>query len=107
MRWMVLPLFFLLTISSHADETSPTIVKESSDYEVDYEEEPGDEEPVIEAPVEEEPVKKKSNKTKTEKLPKDTSTQGSRATNRFQPMIKSESKSHYKKNGKSLDVDPD
>ena len=88
--------------------TASEAEKESSDYEVDYEEEPADESSVEEAPpVEEAPAKPNSSKTKGEKLSKDTTSQGSRASNRIQPLMKSESKSVYKKNGKHLDVDPD
>ena len=36
-----------------------------------------------------------------------TAVQGSRAKDRFTPILKSETKSVYKKGGKHLDVDPD
>lgn len=75
----------------------------SSDYEVDYEEEPaGDEEPVEEAPVKT-PEKKKGGR----KGPKEVAPQGSRAEKKFAPLMKSETKSIYKKNGRALDVDTD
>jgi hypothetical protein len=71
---------------------------------VDYEEEPGTEE-VEEPVVEEKPTKKA--KTKSEKGSKDTTAQGSRAEKKIAPLMKSETKSIYKKNGKALDVDTD
>jgi hypothetical protein len=123
MKWAVCSLFFLLSLSVFAEDTNPTVKspsetvipaaekpaektveKESSDYEVDYEEEPGDE--PVEVP-EEESIKKKSSKPKMGQASKDTSPQGSRATNRFQSLLKSETKSIYKKKGKRLDVDSD
>jgi hypothetical protein len=102
-------IFFLLSFLTlvHAQElTNPTptpasVPTESSDYEVDYEEEP-EEEPV----VEEKPLKK--SKGAVEKpMSKDTTSQGSRAEKKIAPMMKSETKSIYKKNGKPLDVDTD
>ncbi len=78
---------------------------ESSDYEVDYEEEPGAAEPA--EPEEEVKPVQKTKAGKTEKFSKDTTSQGSRAEKKIAPLMKSETKSVYKKNGKSLDVDTD
>ena len=103
---MIFFLFSFLTFV-HAQEPSnpaPTPASapaESSDYEVDYEEEP-EEEPV----VEEKPVKK-SKGSSEKSISKDTTSQGSRAEKKIAPMMKSETKSIYKKNGKPLDVDTD
>lgn len=79
-------------------------VKESSDYEVDYEEEPGAEE--AEEPIEK-PTPVKQKKTKGKKNPKESVLQGSRAEKKIAPLLKSETKSIYKKNGRALDVDSD
>ncbi len=84
--------------------------KESSDYEVDYEEEPGTEEVEEEPAPEEKPVITKgkgAKKSKEKRNPKEAVSQGSRAEKKIAPMMKSETKSIYKKNGKSLDVDSD
>ncbi len=78
---------------------------ESSDYEVDYEEEPGAAEPA--EPEAEVKPSRKEKAGKTEKFSKDTTSQGSRAEKKIAPLMKSETKSVYKKNGKSLDVDTD
>ncbi len=100
-------IFFLLTLltfhqvnaqtpelESPPAEVIPTTTPKESDYEVDYEEE--------EPP---EPVKEK--KSKKIKTPKEAVLQGSRAEKKIAPMMKSETKSIYKKNGKPLDVDTD
>lgn len=86
-------------------EATPAESDVSEDYQVDYEEEPGSEE--VEEPAEEAPVAVKSKKTKGKKNVKESVTQGSRAEKKIAPMMKSETKSIYKKNGKSLDVDSD
>ena len=65
------------------------------EYEIDYEEEPA--EPAVPAA----PAKKA---LRSGGIP---AVQGSRAKDRFTPILKSETKSVYKKGGKSLDVDPD
>ena len=75
------------------------------DYEIDYEEEPeseGDDAETV-APVK--PAKGK----KTTYAPGGGAggIQGSRAKHRFTPILKSETKSIYKKDGKALDVDSD
>jgi hypothetical protein len=85
------------------DSAAPA--KESSDYEVDYEEEPGSDE--VEEPVVDKPVTKNEKKSSSKKNPKESASQGSRAEKKIAPMMKSETKSIYKKNGKSLDVDSD
>jgi hypothetical protein len=81
-------------------QSSPAATQPVSDgeYEIDYEEEVS---PADEAPA---PVPKRS-------APRaqggGTAVQGSRAKDRFTPILKSETKSVYKKGGKQLDVDPD
>ena len=67
----------------------------TEEYDVDYEEE-------TEAP--EAPVVKKPNQ---KPMVRDSSVQGTKSINKFAPMIHSETKSIYQKNGKHLDVDPD
>lgn len=86
-------------------ESAEPAAKESSDYEVDYEEEPGTED--TEEPEEEKPVKVKAKKSKGKKNTKESVSQGSIASKKFAPLMKSETKSIYKKNGKALDVDSD
>jgi hypothetical protein len=81
----------------------------SGEYEIDYEEEPestGDTE-------EAEPVKESSS-TKTSKRASKRAVgaggpavQGTHSINRFKAILKSDTRSVYKKNGKSLDVDTD
>jgi len=76
---------------------------EEGDYEIDYEEEvSGDQE-------ESEPVKKAPSKKKSaaNSVGGAGGIQGSRAKHRFIPILKSETKSIYKKDGKALDVDTD
>jgi hypothetical protein len=94
-------LLLLLALNVHAAE--PVVTEESSDYEVDYEEEPVE----VEEPVAEEKPQVKKGKPVAEKVSKDTTSQGSRAEKKIAPMMKSETKSVYKKNGKPLDVDTD
>lgn len=72
---------------------------DADEYEIDYEEEPGSETDEAAAP----PPKKAK---KTVKLGSGPAVQGSRAKHRFTPILKSEMKSVYQKEGKSLDVDP-
>jgi hypothetical protein len=92
---------------------------DSSDYEIDYEEEPeGDEQSADtsegneEAPApkgKKKPAKKAAPKV-SRKAPIDRNAPaltGTRSKNRFAPMFNSETKSIYKKNGKALDVDTD
>lgn len=93
------------TATPAATEAAPA-AKESSDYEVDYEEEPGADE-AVEEPVVEKPLPVKDKKAKGKKSAKEPVLQGSRAEKRIKPLMKSETKSIYKKNGKSLDVDTD
>ncbi len=79
---------------------SPAWVQaQTGEYEVDYEEE-GEGVEIEEAP--EKPVPASGKKTSRE-----SSAQGSRALNRFQPVMKSEQKSKYMKEGRALDVDSD
>jgi hypothetical protein len=105
-------LLVMLLLTTRANAQAPETasspapsVSDSSDYEVDYEEEPGSEE--ADEPVEEVPVKPKKGSAKGSQLSKDTTSQGSRAEKKIAPLMKSNPKSVYKKNGKSLDVDPD
>ncbi len=73
-------------------------------YEIDYEEESEESEPQAE-----ETPSPKAGKIVTR--PKvgggGPAVQGSRAKNRFAPILKSETRSVYKKDGKTLDVDTD
>jgi len=77
---------------------------EEGAYEIDYEEEAEE----VESPVEEAPAPKSA---KAPVRPKvgggGPAVQGSRAKNRFAPILKSETRSVYKKDGKTLDVDTD
>lgn len=85
-----------------AQEAEPS---PSGEYEIDYEEEPeAPATPEEEAPVEE-PVSKKPGKRAAGGA--GTGVQGTHSKNRFAPMLKSDTKSIYKKNGKALDVDTD
>lgn len=76
--------------------TAPVLSPASEEYEIDYEEEvaPSEEAPPPKRPV----IRSQGNST---------AVQGSRAKDRFTPILKSETKSVYKKGGKQLDVDPD
>ena len=82
---------------------------EEGEYEIDYEEEPADTDEMEPA----EPVKvtreKKTSSTATAANSNGGSggIQGSRAKHRFNPILKSETKSIYQKDGKALDVDTD
>jgi len=96
--------FSVKMVPAFAQTEKKPAESDSSDYEVDYEEEPGTEE--VEEPKEEKPVKK-SKGGSMDKGSKDTTSQGSRAEKKIAPMMKSETKSVYKKNGKALDVDTD
>jgi len=74
-------------------------------YEIDYEEESEDAEaPVPEAPPVKAPARVKGGGKAIGGGP---AVQGSRAKNRFAPILKSETRSVYKKDGKTLDVDTD
>jgi hypothetical protein len=95
------------------------------DYEIDYEEEDeggaateeGDAESEPAHPVKHgktTPVPKKAPVAPRAAAPKSAAndrsaptSQGTRSKNRFAPLLKSDAKSVYKKNGKSLDVDTD
>jgi septal ring-binding cell division protein DamX len=75
-------------------------------YEIDYEEEPDAEN----AEPEEAPARTKKSKKILTNNPTNSGAggvQGSIAKNRFVPILKSETKSVYKKDGNSLDVDTD
>lgn len=86
---------------------SSTGAADDSEYEIDYEEEPGtDGEEPVEAPV----PKKNGTRKKNSSVSAGGGVggiQGSRAKHRFTPILKSETKSVYKKDGKALDVDSD
>ncbi len=81
---------------------------EEGAYEIDYEEESEETEP-----TEEEALPAKSSKTPARAKVGGKvggggpAVQGSRAKNRFAPILKSETRSVYKKDGKTLDVDTD
>jgi hypothetical protein len=69
-------------------------------YEIDYEEE-------VEEVEDSAPPKSAPPASKVKKIGGGPAVQGSRAKNRFAPILKSETRSVYKKDGKSLDVDTD
>ena len=111
MTFLFLPLLLLaapVLAEEPVAKSSPVVTQEttgSSEYEIDYEEEPESEE--VSEP-EPEPVKsKKGERKKAAKNSGGPAVQGSRAKNRFAPILKSETKSLYKKDGKVLDVDAD
>jgi hypothetical protein len=111
---MILVILFSLLLSPviHAEAPSAGAVKSPAatdgEYEIDYEEEPdaaSEEAPESEPePVQSKSVKKGAKASKNSGGP---AVQGSRAKNRFAPILKSETKSAYKKEGKVLDVDAD
>jgi hypothetical protein len=80
-----------------------------SEYEIDYEEEPevSDETPLETATVKPNPEVKRKSKPASVKGGGGPAVQGSRAKDRFVPILKSETKSVYQKGGKHFDVDPD
>ncbi len=87
---------------------------DDGEYEIDYEEEPEAEaegESEDSAPAskakKKETGKKEAAKKEAKKNGGGPAVQGSRAKNRFTPILKSETKSVYQKNGKHLDVDSD
>jgi hypothetical protein len=87
---------------------------ETGDYEIDYEEEPDAESSDgVEnaAQVTPTPIQKGRSKSFSRTPgPVDRnvpSSQGTRSKNKFAPLLKSETKSIYKKNGRPLDVDTD
>ena len=126
-------LMYLVIQSSHAEQpgvapvatqapvAAPSAVPEKacepegadSGYEIDYEEEPDESAPAEEEkPIEQVPAKKakrgtQSTASSNKSNVNNSVVQGSRAMNRFQPLLKSDTKSIYKKNGKNLDVDAD
>ena len=77
-----------------------------SEYEIDYEEEPESGDDEAEAPVAQ-PKTPKGKRTAVVPGGGSGGIQGSRAKHRFTPILKSETKSIYKKDGKTLDVDSD
>ena len=99
-------------IEVRADEavpaSSPEAASDSADsgYEIDYEEE-ADAEGVEDGGDAEPVVKKGKKKSSAGSKTNNSAVQGSRAKNRFTPILKTENKSIYKKNGKNLDVDSD
>jgi hypothetical protein len=76
---------------------------DEGEYEIDYEEEPEDEEGAEAKPT----PKPKSGKKGKSGSTVGAEILGSRAKHRFTPILKSETKSVYKKDGKQLDVDTD
>ncbi len=83
-------------------EAAPAQSADDGEYEIDYEEEPEGDEPV------QTPAPRKSKSTRPS-IPGGSgpAVQGSRAKKRFTPILKSETKSVYRKEGKGLDVDTD
>ncbi len=124
----VIVLFMSLHAQSQEPETSaPNLATqpkaeapprvEAGDYEIDYEEEPGADTDVESGDLPEAtptPAKKGKNKggsrgaVSTGPIDRNIpSSQGTRSKNKFAPLLKSETKSIYKKNGRPLDVDTD
>ena len=96
---------FLLLQFGSLPEGRAASAPEEGNYEIDYEEEP-DQDSSEETPEPERaPVKKGSIRGKG--IGGGPAVQGSRAKNRFAPILKSETRSVYKKDGKTLDVDTD
>ena len=105
----ILVSFLLFSHPALAADGEPGVSASPSpaegEYEIDYEEEPdasGDSEA---APIE--PVAPVNAPKKAAKGQGGPAVQGSRAKDRFTPILKSETKSIYQKGGKHLDVDPD
>jgi hypothetical protein len=92
--------------AASGEEESPS---GSGEYEIDYEEEPdaggetGETESAEEAPA----PKKSATKRASSGGNGNPAVQGTHSKNRFAPILKSDTKSIYKKNGKALDVDTD
>ncbi len=83
---------------------TPSDPPSDSEYEIDYEEEGVSNE----APPEvAQPVNSKGKRKPIRSFGTGPAVQGSRAKNRFVPILKSETKSVYQKDGKYLDVDTD
>ncbi len=96
-------LFFFLILSG-APKALAAGSPDDGGYEIDYEEEVEE----SESSVEEAPVRKPTQPaTRTKTAGGGPAVQGSRAKNRFAPILKSETRSVYKKDGKTLDVDTD
>lgn len=93
--------------ASSVPPASTTDSADEGEYEIDYEEEPeaGDEPSETPAPRN----RKHSQQTKTARTSSGggPAVQGSRAKHRFTPILKSETKSIYHREGKILDVDSD
>ncbi len=102
-------LFFLMSLCLDrpvwAANTPVSQPAADSEYEIDYEEEEGanPEGPPAIAEPEAVPGKKRGARI----FGAGPAVQGSRAKNRFVPILKSETKSVYQKDGKPLDVDTD
>ena len=83
----------------------------SGEYEIDYEEEPeatsGDEEAPEEAPVAKKSKKKAGKKVDRSVPSLGSAVSGTRSKNKFAPILNSDLKSVYHRNGKALDVDTD
>ena len=115
---MILFALILITLPVHAQTpelitqpadvaptTAPAVTEGEINYEVDHDEDPGTEE--VEEPEEVKPLPAKGKRSKSSKNLKESASQGSRAEKKIAPMMKSETKSKYKKNGRALDVDAD
>jgi hypothetical protein len=103
----ILGLLFLLdygTCWAQQPAASPE-VPAASEYEIDYEEEADADLEPTPTPAQA-PGKKVKNKAATTGV-NSAAVQGSRAKNRFAPLLRSETKSVYKKDGRRLDVDTD
>lgn len=98
-------VFFSLDRPVWAANTPVKQPSADSEYEIDYEEEDGTTPEAPPAVAEPEPARGKKRGTRI--FGTGPAVQGSRAKNRFVPILKSETKSVYQKDGKPLDVDTD
>lgn len=96
---------FLLLQFGSLPEGRAGSTPDEGNYEIDYEEEPEESSSEETAVPERAPVKKASGRGKG--IGGGPAVQGSRAKNRFAPILKSETRSVYKRDGKTLDVDTD
>ena len=91
-----------------AASPAPKSSEDEGGYEIDYEEESDAEGGAPEEAPEPGPMVPAPKKSRGGITPgSGPAVQGSRAKNRFAPILKSDSKSVYQKDGKHLDVDPD
>jgi hypothetical protein len=102
---IVLFLMFQLVDLPALGANTPAATPAEGEYEIDYEEEEGAS--VEAAPEVADPSPSKSKKRTVRNFGSGPAVQGSRAKNRFVPILKSETKSVYQKDGKALDVDTD